>query len=276
MDAWGLRPNKAMGQNFLHAPRIVDRIVASTAAGPQETLLEIGPGLGALTLALADRCARLIAVEKDPRMVPLLRAELIAAGHEQVEIVEASILDLDLAALAGPGAPMVVLGNLPYNISSQVLVHLVAHRAVIDRAVLMFQKELAERITARPGGRDYGRLTVVLAYCAQVRPLFTVGAQNFFPRPKVDSTVVEVRFTAPPTPVRDEALFARVVQAAFGQRRKTLKNALSGSALPLDPAAAEALLAMAGIDPRRRAETLTVAEFAMLSDGLGDWLAAKG
>ena len=274
MDSWDLKANKALGQNFLNAPQIVERIVAAAAIQPGETVIEIGPGLGALTLALAGRTDRLIAVEKDPRMLQLLRTELLATGHGAVELVQADILKADFAALAGPRAPLVVLGNLPYNISSQVLVRLVAQRAAIDRAVLMFQKELAERITAAPGGRDYGRLTVMLAYCAEVRRLFAVGAEHFFPRPKVDSTVVEVRFTAPPSPARDEAVFARVVQAAFGQRRKTLKNALSGSALPLDGAAAETLLAAAGIDPGRRAETLSVPEFAALSDRVGDWLAS--
>lgn len=270
MEAWGLRPNKALGQNFLTSPEIVSRILSAAAAHPDEAVLEIGPGLGALTLALAAQTDRLIAVEKDPQMLKLLRTELIAAGRHEVTLIEGNILDIDISALAPPGSRMVVLGNLPYNISSQVLVRLVDHRDRIDRAVLMLQEEMAKRIIAPPGGRDYGRLTVLLAYCADVRRLFTVTADRFYPRPKVDSAVVEVRFRTPETPVRDEALFVKVVQAAFGQRRKTLKNALSGSALPLDAPGAETVLKSAGIDPTRRAETLSVAEFVALSDRIQD------
>ena len=255
MEAWGLRPNKALGQNFLTSPEIVSRILSAAAAHPDEAVLEIGPGLGALTLALAAQTDRLIAVEKDPQMLKLLRTELIAAGRHEVTLIEGNILDIDISALAPPGSRMVVLGNLPYNISSQVL---------------MLQEEMAKRIIAPPGGRDYGRLTVLLAYCADVRRLFTVTADRFYPRPKVDSAVVEVRFRTPETPVRDEALFVKVVQAAFGQRRKTLKNALSGSALPLDAPGAETVLKSAGIDPTRRAETLSVAEFVALSDRIQD------
>ena len=211
LAAWELKPKKALGQNFLNAPEVVDRILSAAAVGPAETVLEIGPGLGALTLPLAGQTSRLIAVEKDPEMLRLLRAELLAAGHDHVRVIDGSILTLDISGLARSEAPLAVLGNLPYNISSQVLVRLVENRACIDRAVLMFQKELVERIVAAPGSRDYGRLTVLLAYCAEVRHLFAVGAERFFPRPKVDSAVVHIRFKPPEAPVRDEVLFSRVV-----------------------------------------------------------------
>lgn len=266
LSAWNLRPRKRLGQNFLTAADVSERIVAAAAVAPEDIVLEIGPGLGALTLPLAARTAHLIAVEADAEILGLLRAELLAAGRQNVETLHASILDTDIAALAPPDRRLVVLGNLPYNISSPVLVQLVESRHRVDRTVLMLQKELVDRIVAPPGGRDYGRLTVMLAYCATVRRLFTVKADRFFPKPKVDSAVVEIRFkAAPDTPARDEPFLWKVVQAAFGQRRKTLKNALTGSALPLDAAGAEAVLQTAGIDPRRRAETLTVAEFVALS-----------
>jgi len=266
LTAWNLRPRKRLGQNFLTTADISERIVEAAAVAPEDIVLEIGPGLGALTLPLAARAARLIAVETDAEILRLLRAELLAARRQNVETIHASILDTDIATLAPPDRRLVVLGNLPYNISSPVLVRLVESRHRVDRAVLMLQKELADRIVAAPGGRDYGRLTVMLAYCATVRRLFTVPADRFFPRPKVDSAVVEIRFnTAPDFPAHDERFLWKVVQAAFGQRRKTLKNALSGSALPLDAAGAEAVLHAAGIDPSRRAETLTVAEFVALS-----------
>ncbi|MEE4608681.1 MAG: 16S rRNA (adenine(1518)-N(6)/adenine(1519)-N(6))-dimethyltransferase RsmA [Desulfobacteraceae bacterium] len=271
LNAWNLRPRKSLGQNFLTAAGVSERIVAAAAVAPEDIVLEIGPGLGALTLPLAARAARLIAVETDAEILGLLRAELLAAGRQNVETICASILDTDIAALAPPDRRLVVLGNLPYNISSPVLVRLVESRHRVDRAVLMLQKELVDRIVASPGGRDYGRLTVMLAYCATVRRLFTVNADRFFPKPKVDSAVVEIRFkTAPDTPARDEPFLWKVVQAAFGQRRKTLKNALTGSALPLETAGAEAVLQAAGIDPRRRAETLTVAEFVTLSHAVAE------
>ena len=271
MAAGDLRPQKRLGQNFLTSPQVVGRIVATAAVAPGETVLEIGPGLGALTLALAGQAARLVAVEKDPALLGPLQNELLAAGRDNVELIGASILATGIAALARPDERLVVVGNLPYNISSQVLVRLIEDRAAVDRAVFMFQKELAARITASPGGRDYGRLTVMLAYAATVRRCFDVGAAHFYPRPQVDSTVVEIRFKpAPDVPARDERLLSRTVQAAFGQRRKTLKNALAGSALELDGRAAEAVLRAAGIDPLRRAETLTVAEFVALSDCVGE------
>jgi 16S rRNA (adenine1518-N6/adenine1519-N6)-dimethyltransferase len=274
LAAWNIRPRKNLGQNFLTAAEVAGRIVDAAAVAPHETVLEIGPGLGALTLPLAGRAARVIAVEKDAEVLGVLRTEVLAAQHRNVELIHAGILETDLTPLMPAGQRLVVVGNLPYNISSQVLVRLVENRDRLDRAVLMFQKELVDRIVAVPGGRDYGRLTVMLAYCATVRCLFAVSAERFFPRPKVDSAVVEIRFKpAPATPARDEDLLWRVVQAAFGQRRKTLKNALSGSALPLDAAGAGAVLTAAGIDPARRAETLSVPEFVALSHAVGHYTA---
>jgi 16S rRNA (adenine1518-N6/adenine1519-N6)-dimethyltransferase len=161
------------------------------------------------------------------------------------------------------------MGNLPYNISSQVIVKLIHARQYVDRAVLMLQKEMAQRICAGPGSKTYGRLSVMLQYCATARELMQVKAAQFFPAPKVDSTVIGIRFSAPPPfPAIDEALLFRVIKAAFGKRRKTLRNALSQSDLQLDPATCETLLTQAGIDPTRRAETLSVAEFVRLSNAV--------
>jgi 16S rRNA (adenine1518-N6/adenine1519-N6)-dimethyltransferase len=162
------------------------------------------------------------------------------------------------------------MGNLPYNISSQVIVQLIKARKGIDRAVLMLQKEMVQRICAGPGSRDYGRLSVVLGYCAQTRVCMQVRASHFFPAPKVDSTVIAIRFAdAPPDPADDEAFFIRVVKAAFGKRRKTLRNALSQSDLGLGPDDCERLLQAAHIDPMQRAERLSVAEFVALSNVIG-------
>jgi len=166
---------------------------------------------------------------------------------------------------------LLVMGNLPYNISSQVIVKLIDTRASISRAVLMLQKELAQRITAQPGKKDYGRLTVMLNYCASVQSIAQVKAPLFFPMVKVDSEVIEIDFK-PTSPERpdDETFFFRVVKAAFSQRRKTLKNALVGSDLHLEPKIAKQVLGRAAIDPARRAETLMVPEFVRLSNTLGE------
>jgi len=259
-----------MGQNFLSQPSVAEMIVARAGVSPEEVVLEIGAGLGALTIPLARAARSVTAIERDRNLVPLLRAELLAAGIQNVTIIETDALALDLPELArGAGRPLTVFGNLPYNISSQIVVKLIESRQQISRAVLMFQKELAQRLTAGPGGRDYGRITAMLTYCASVRHLAAVNAHNFFPPPKVNSEVLEICFTAPrPYPPHDEARLFRLITAAFSKRRKTLKNALSASGLNLPPAAAAVALARAGIDPMRRAETLSAEEFVALEISL--------
>lgn len=266
--AWNLRARKELGQNFLINQQICRRIAEQAGIDGDETVLEIGAGLGALTVAAAARAGHVVAVEKDRRLVELLRTELLTAGITNVSVMQGDILRLDLEPLyQAAQRPLVVMGNLPYNISSQVLVKLMAHRPWVARAVLMFQKELAQRLSAPPGTKIYGRLSVLLQYCARIDALMDIDAAAFFPRPKVDSSVVAIRFYNPPTiPVRDETVLNMVVKAAFGQRRKTLKNALRGGQLGLDADTAARLLKAAAIDPARRAETLTVAEFAALSD----------
>jgi 16S rRNA (adenine1518-N6/adenine1519-N6)-dimethyltransferase len=271
LKASQMRAKKQLGQNFLTDPQTAEAIVARSRVGPRAVVLEIGAGLGALTVPLARKAARVLAVEKDRELVPLLKTELRAKGITNVAVTTADILVLDWESLAqAPGQKLLVMGNLPYNISSQILVRLVRHRHRVERAVLMFQKELAQRITAAPGNRDYGRLAVMLQYCARIRPVMDLKASQFYPRPKVDSIVLEIDFLpAPPTPADDEEFFSQVVKAAFGQRRKTLRNALSGSQLALKPTAAAAVLQAVAIDPSRRAETLSIAEFVALSNALG-------
>ena len=229
--------------------------------------MEIGSGLGALTIAAARRAATVVAIEKDRQLVPLLKAELLANGLAHVLVIEQDILALDIKSVAAAqGGALVVMGNLPYNISSQVVVKLIEERQCVDRAVLMFQKELAQRLCAGPGSKAYGRLSVMLQYCADLTLLQDLRADQFHPRPKVDSAVLGIKFkTRIAHPVVDEKRMARVVQAAFGQRRKTLRNALSGALLNLDNTSAAAVLEQSGIDPRRRAETLSVEEFVNLT-----------
>ena len=268
LSAWDLRARKELGQNFLKDPGVAAQIVALAQVQSQDVVLEIGAGLGAMTVTAARVASKVIAVEKDRRLVPLLRSELALNGLTQVQICEQDILSLDLQAfMPQTRRPLIVLGNLPYNISSQVLVKLIRERNAVERAVLMFQKELAERLCARPNCKAYGRLTVMLQYCADLKPLREVKARHFFPVPKVDSAILRIDFkTHIPRAVADESLFARVIQAAFGQRRKTLRNALAGGLLALDGASAGRVLEAAGIDPQRRAETLSVEEYVELTE----------
>ncbi len=200
---------------------------------------------------------------------------MIASSQlSHVTIIENDILKVNVNEIADQaGHPLVVMGNLPYNISSQVLIQLIKNRKAVSRAILMFQKELAERITSDPGVKDYGRITVMLKYCADVSTIATVKSHLFFPKPKVDSEVVEIRFkTHLPYPADDEVFLSRVIQASFGKRRKTLKNALSSSSLEISGQLAEKALEIASIVPSRRAETLSVAEFVALSNSLGNFI----
>lgn len=272
LTAWNIQAKKQLGQNFLSDANVARRIVEHAGLTDDDVVLEIGAGLGAITLPAAKAAHRLIAIDKDRQLIGLLRAELLAAGIDNVEIREADILKLDLSAIAGPiDRPLVVMGNLPYNISSQVIVKLIHARPHVDRAILMLQKEMAQRICAGPGSKTYGRLSVMLQYCATARELMQVKAAQFFPAPKVDSTVIGICFTDPPSyPADDEGLLFRVIKAAFGKRRKTLRNALSQSDLQLDPATCETLLTEAGIDPTRRAETLSVEDFVRLGNRISN------
>jgi 16S rRNA (adenine1518-N6/adenine1519-N6)-dimethyltransferase len=274
LKAWNLRPQKKLGQNFLADLTIAQRIVARARIENEDVVFEIGAGLGALTIPIARQAAKVIAIEKDRNLVKLLKTELAVNNLTNVDLRADDIRRLNLGELLQAiERKVVVMGNLPYNLSSQILVQLIGVRQRVDRAILMFQKELAERMIAPPGGRDYGRLAVMLQYCAAVKPVVDVKAAQFFPRPQIDSTVLEIDFGVHrEPPAEDETLLFRVVKAAFAKRRKTLKNALSRSELPIGVSQAEAALEQSDIDPRRRAETLHVHEFVTLSNCLAHML----
>lgn len=267
LQAWNIRADKRLGQHFLTDPATAAMIVHAAAISSRDVVLEIGAGLGALTFLAARQAARIVAVEKDARLADLLRAEFRANGMDNVVLLEEDILRVDIRALAAAaGDRLVVIGNLPYNISSQVLVQLITVREAVKRAVLMFQMELAERLTAGPGGRDYGRLSVMIQYCAELESVGRVTANRFFPRPKVDSAVLSIVFRTPSAlSPEEEDFFFKVIRTAFGRRRKKLRNSLAGGELGLSTAAAQHALERANIDPSRRAETLGVAEFLALS-----------
>ena len=270
LKAWSLRPKKQLGQNFLSDPATAEKIVSYARISPTDCVLEIGAGLGALTVPLARRAQRVYAIEKDRQITALLRTELLTQRLENAVVIEEDALKTNIRSLAEEaGQPLIVAGNLPYNISSQIVVKLIRNRERVRHAILMFQKELAARLTARPRTKDYGRLSVMLGYCAEVKPVMTLPASAFYPKPKVDSEVLIISFTRQPHPLAaDETWLFRVIQAAFGKRRKTLKNALCASSLQMGPESVLQAMAAAGIDPTRRAETLTVAEFVLLSNAL--------
>jgi len=276
LNAWNLRPKKKLGQHFLVDPSAADMIVRRSKITSADTVIEIGAGLGALTIPLAKAARQIFAVETDSQLTKLLKTELIVHNLTNVEIIENNILNVDIHALAKKiDRQIIVIGNLPYNISSQILIQLIHTRKHVKRAILMFQKELARRITATPGNKDYGRLTVMLRYCAEIKSIANVTASLFYPVPKVDSEVVEVNFKiSREYPPHDETMLFQVIKAAFGNRRKTLKNALSASGLHIEPLIARQALIAAKIDPTRRAETLAVSEFVTLQSCLAQILKA--
>jgi 16S rRNA (adenine1518-N6/adenine1519-N6)-dimethyltransferase len=248
---------KRFGQHFLHDPGVLARIIAAIAPQPGQRIVEIGPGRGALTLPLLERCRRLEVVEIDRDLIPELRAR--ASGVGELVVHEADALDFDFAALRGEGGKLRVCGNLPYNISTPLLFHLLeSHDAIADMH-FMLQREVVDRMVAPPGGKTYGRLTVMLAAACVARSLFRVGRGAFKPPPAVDSAFVRLLPHAQsPFLVADRGRFARVVAAAFSMRRKTLRNSLRGL---VDAGGFD----VAGIAADRRPETLTPAEFARLA-----------
>ena len=255
----GLRPKKEWGQNFLGDERILSALTALVRLRREDTVVELGAGLGHFTRALAATGAHVIAVERDRELAPILREQL-----PDVEVVEADAKTFDLReAAARAGRRVVVCGNLPYHLSSPILFHLMDQRDAVRRAVLLLQREVAERIAAPPGGRDYGLLSVLVQHVAEASLALSVPRHAFTPPPEVESAALVLEFLDHPrAEVHDEARFRSLVKAAFSQRRKTLWNALK----PL-PGAREAL-GKAGIDPQRRGETLTVEEFASIERSL--------
>lgn len=268
LKAWGFYADKRLGQHFLADSHIAGLIVKLAGLTPEDTVLEIGAGTGALTIPIARSVQKVVAVERDKRMADLLRNELLVASVDNVIITQENILSFDFETLVRTcSRPIVVMGNLPYNISSQVLIRLIDYRKWIATAVLMFQKELADRIMAASGNKIYGRLSIRVQYYAKVVPLIMVSASSFYPRPQVDSKVLRIDFQDPVSyAAKDESLLFRVVEAAFSQRRKTIKNAMKGGNLGMTPQAILNVLVNAKIDPRRRPETLSVKEFVDISN----------
>jgi 16S rRNA (adenine1518-N6/adenine1519-N6)-dimethyltransferase len=261
-----LRPTKQRGQNFVIDPNTVRRIVRESGVGPADVVVEVGPGLGSLTLALLEVGARVVAVEVDERLAARLPATVAAHAPEAAERLQVVAADaMRVTELPGP-PPTALVANLPYNVSVPVLIHLLTLLPSLERGLVMVQSEVADRLSAGPGSKVYGVPSVKAAWFADVRRAGAVARHVFWPAPNVDSGLVAwVRREPPRTSVAREQVFA-VVDAAFAQRRKGLRGALRGLAGSAD-AAADALT-RAGIDPLARGESLTVEDFTRLAEAL--------
>ncbi len=257
-----LRADKKLGQNFLIDEDIVRRIVQAAELTPADKVLEVGPGIGTLTQGLAESGADVVAVELDKRLLPVLDVTL--AGYDNVRIVNGDILKVDIMQELG-AENFKVCANLPYYITTPIIFALLEKRLPMERLVAMVQKEVAERMAAKPGGRDYGALSVAIQYFTEPEIAFIVPPSSFIPAPAVDSAVIVCkRRQKPPVEVCDEALFFRVVKAAFSMRRKMLNNALKNMGISSERCAK--WLELAGVDGRRRGETLTLEDFAALTN----------
>ena len=265
---YAIKPRKRLGQSFLMEQNVIRKIAALANVTKNDIVVEIGAGIGVLTEDLAQNAAKLIAVEMDDKLIEVLKDKLLK--YNNVQIYSGDILKFDFGAIARDGQQKIkVIGNVPYNISSQVLFHLLSFRKIIVSFVLMLQKEVIQRLVASPGGKDYGVPSVILQMFASVEKVLDVPAGCFYPRPKVESSVMKGFFLKRPfMELADEEFFIRLVRDAFAQRRKMLINNLKKSKLleGVSESFLKEALKLAGIDGQRRGETLSVEEFGLLSN----------
>jgi 16S rRNA (adenine1518-N6/adenine1519-N6)-dimethyltransferase len=264
-------PKKSLGQHFLRDRFVIEQLLAGARLGTTSTVLEIGAGLGALTFPLAACVGQVIAVEKDETLAKKLRSSLTHKGIGNVTLIHEDILRLDLAGLSQERIE--IIGNIPYNISSPLIEKLIRNRELISKAILTLQHELAARLTASPGNKQYGALTVLIQVHARLSPILEIPRQAFYPKPKVSSTVVQFEFSRPyPGRIDSEEFFRKVVRAAFAHRRKTLLNSLRGTFPTWEVQSLLKAMERCGIDPQKRAETLSIDDFLSLTKVLASFL----
>lgn len=260
----GIRPKKQLGQHFLINPDVLAIILEAGGLTEADAVIEIGAGLGCLTAALAARVKRVIAVEVDALLYQTLETQFLTDAR--IQLVHADILKLDLGSLLESDTRPKVIANLPYSITTPILWKLLAHHKHIEGCVLMMQKEVAERIVATPGGKEYGALTIGVSYYAEATLIGILSPENFYPPPKVDSALLKLTMRqTPKVAVDNEELFFKIVRTAFRARRKMLKNALVRGRFASAETLNSAFNAL-GIAPQCRAETLDIAEFAALAN----------
>ena len=269
----GFKFTKSLGQNFLIDDNIVDKIVAGAGIGPGDKIIEVGPGIGTLTREMASRAETLMAVEIDKNLIPILADTL--GDYDNVKIVNEDIIKADIRGLIDEnlgGGPVKLVANLPYYITTPIIMRFLEENINVTDIVVMVQKEVAERMNAQPGGKDFGALSVAVQYYCDTEIVAKVPRHLFVPQPNVDSIVIALRVRPERKyKVDDEDLYFKVVKAAFGQRRKTLLNSISSMGNLAKDQVKEAL-DEAGIDPKRRGETLSLDEFAILSNVIGNKL----
>ncbi|WP_379971441.1 16S rRNA (adenine(1518)-N(6)/adenine(1519)-N(6))-dimethyltransferase RsmA [Ectobacillus sp. sgz5001026] len=273
LEKYGFSFKKSLGQNFLIDTNVLNRIVDFAELTPNSGAIEIGPGIGALTEQLAKRAKKVVAFEIDQRLLPILAETLEPYPH--VDIIHGDVLKEDVKAVIASefeeGQDIMVVANLPYYVTTPILFKLLEESLPIRGIVVMMQKEVADRIAAEPGSKNYGSLSIAIQYYMVAETVMTVPRTVFVPQPNVDSAVLRlIKREKPVVEVKDESFFFQVVRASFAQRRKTLLNNLSSnvSSIPKDKGWLERTLLEIGIDPKRRGETLTIEEFAKLSNTL--------
>ena len=268
LDRHGFSFSKKLGQNFLVNPSVCPRMAEACGASPESGVLEIGPGIGVLTRELASRAGKVVAIELDDRLPPVLAETL--GGYDNVRVVQGDCMKLDLPALLREefgDRPVAVCANLPYYITSPIIMNLLESRLPVTNITVMVQKEAAQRLCAVPGTRQAGAVTLAVQYYAEAQTLFGVSRGSFLPAPNVDSAVIRLTVRQqPPVSVADERHLFRLIRAGFGQRRKTLLNSLTAAGYTKETLAAA--LTAAGIATTARAEELTLPQFAALSDAL--------
>lgn len=271
LKTFGIHMAKKLGQNFLIDGNVVDGIVAAAQINAGDTVLEVGPGIGTLTQGLAEAGAEVTAVELDRRLLDVLAKTL--EGYDNVKVIHGDILKIDISREINKEKYKLV-ANLPYYITTPIIMKFLEERLPVELLVTMVQKEVAQRMVAKPGGKDYGALSVAVQYYTEPEIMFIVPPKAFIPAPAVESAVIRCTVrTIPPVQVACEKMFFRVVKAAFAQRRKTLANGLKANGL--DKAAVEKVLAQAGVDGTRRGEQLSLDEFAAIANAWTDLLEAQ-
>jgi 16S rRNA (adenine1518-N6/adenine1519-N6)-dimethyltransferase len=263
----GLKPRKSLGQHFLEDPAIIDTIMAQARLSNDEVVVEIGPGLGALTIPILPHIYHLVVIEKDPLLINILKENLPLKDKRKITCIAGDVLKLNFKEIYDKFEQKIkVLGNLPYNISSPFLEKLIVNRQYIKSAILMFQFEVAQRLIAVPKKKEYGALSVISQYYARISPLIKIKRDAFYPKPKVDSMVLEIDFEKPyPLQAENEESFHRIVKAAFSCRRKIILNSLERGMVSVPREILAKALRECLIDPKRRAETLTIDEYIRLS-----------